>query len=139
MSASRCLRLGDLELEDSGGTIVVYRSRKKGAAGSTKSGRFRSVEIGPGLCAVLRDQVARRAELASGDRGAAFLFVMPVRVIKRAPGRWESAGIAQPLDRNTATDEYVHRVARWTYRMDAFATWQRCVQCRTESRKRPRP
>jgi integrase len=97
------LRLGDLELEDTGGMIVVYRSRKKDAVGSTKSDRFRSVEIGPGLCAVLRDQVARRAELASGGRGDDFLFVMPVRTVKRAPGRWESAGVARPLDRNTVS------------------------------------
>jgi len=101
------LRLGDLELEDTGGMIVVYRSRKKDAVGSTKSDRFRSVEIGPGLCAVLRDQVARRAQLASsGGRGDDFLFVMPVRVVKRAPGRWESAGVARTLDRNTVSRDW---------------------------------
>ncbi len=100
------LRLGDLELEDTGGMIVVYRSRKKDAVGSTKSDRFRGVEIGPGLCAVLRDQVARRPELASGDRGDAFLFVMPVRTVKRAPGRWVSAGVALPLDRNTVSRDW---------------------------------
>ncbi len=100
------LRLGDLELEATGGMIVVYRSRKKDGVGSTKSDRFRSVEIGPGLCAVLRDQVARRAELASGGRGDDFLFVMPVRTVKRAPGRWESAGLARPLDRNTISRDW---------------------------------
>ncbi len=62
------LRLGDLELEHTGGTIVVYRSRKKDAIGSTKSDRFRSVEIGPALSTVLRDLLACRAELADGSR-----------------------------------------------------------------------
>ena len=106
ISEARGLGLGDLELDATGRMIIVYRSRKKEAIGSTKSDRFRSVEIGPGLCAVLRDQVARRAELASGDRGDVFLFVMPVRVVKRAPGRWESAGVARPLDRNTVSRDW---------------------------------
>lgn len=100
------LRLADLELGATGGMIVVYRSRKKESIGSTKSDRFRSVEIGPGLASVLRDHVARRAELAADDRGAAFLFVMPVRTAKRSHGRWESAGVAQPLDRNTVSRDW---------------------------------
>lgn len=62
------LRIGDLELEETGGAIVVYGSRKGSAVGSAKSDRFRSVEIGPGLSSVLRDQVARGAEVAAGDR-----------------------------------------------------------------------
>jgi integrase len=71
------LTLGDLELEETGGTIIVYRSRKKGSAvGSTKSDRFRSVEIGPGLSTVLRGQVDRRAQAAE-DRAKAILFTMP--------------------------------------------------------------
>ena len=74
--------------------------------GSTKSDRFRSVEIGPALCSVLRDQVARRAELASGDRSAAAVFVMPVRTAKRSKGRWQSAGVAQRLDRNTVSRDW---------------------------------
>ena len=41
--------------------------------------------------------------MASGDRRDGVLFVMPVRVVKRAPGRWESAGVAEPLDRNTVS------------------------------------
>jgi hypothetical protein len=54
--------------------------------------RFRSVEISPGLCAVLRDQVARRAEMAAGDRAAAVPFVIPVRAAKRSKGRSEERG-----------------------------------------------
>jgi integrase len=81
ISEALALRVGDPELEDTGGTIVVYRSCKIDAVGSTKPDSFRSVEIGAGLCSVLRDQVARRAELASGDRAAAVLFVMPIRTV----------------------------------------------------------
>jgi integrase len=91
------------ELEETGGTVVVYRSRKSDSVGSTKSDRVRAVEIGPGLCSGLRDQVARRAELAAGDRAAAILFVMPIRTVKRSTGGWESAGVGQPLDRNTVS------------------------------------
>jgi integrase len=100
------LRVADLELEETGGMIVVYRSRKKEAVGSTKSDRFRSVELGPALCAVLRNHVARRAEFADGDRVDAFLFVMPVRTVKRSNGRWESAGVARPFDRNTVSRDW---------------------------------
>ncbi len=100
ISEALALRIGDLELEGTGGTIVVYRSRKREAVGSTKSDRFRSVEIGPSLCIVLRDQVARRAELAAGDRLVAALFVMPIRTVKRSQGRWRASGSAS---RSTAT------------------------------------
>lgn len=106
ISEALALRLYDLELEDTGGVVVVYRSRKKDAIGSTKSDRFRSVEIGPALCAVLRDQMARRAELAAGDRADALLFVMPVRTVKCSHGRWESTGPARPLDRNTVSRDW---------------------------------
>jgi integrase len=106
ISEALALHVGDLELEDTGGTVVVYRSLKRDAVGSTKSDRFRAVEIGPSLCSVLRDQAARRAELATGDRAAAVLFVMPVRMVKRSQGRWESAGVRQPLDRNTVSRDW---------------------------------
>jgi integrase len=106
ISEALALHIGDLELDRAGGTIVVYRSRKSDAVGSTKSDRFRAVEIGPGLCSVLRDQVARRAELAAGERGGAALFVMPVRSTKRSSGRWESVGIGLPLDRTTVSRDW---------------------------------
>jgi integrase len=100
------LRLGDLELAEASGTIVVYRSRKNEAIGSTKSDRFRSVEIGPGLSRVLRDQVARRAEHAAGDGHATVLFVMPIRDARRSSGRWSSAGAHQPMDRTTVSRDW---------------------------------
>jgi integrase len=106
ISEALALRVADLELGETGGTIVVYRSRKLGTVGSTKSDRFRSVEIGPGLSSVMRDQVARGAELAAGNDRSAVLFVMPVRTTKRSPGRWESAGVGKPLDRNTVSRDW---------------------------------
>jgi integrase len=88
ISEALALNVGDMELESTGGSIVVYRSRKRGETiGSTKYDRFRSVEIGPGLSRVLRDYLARRAELASGDGAKAHVFAMPVRVLKRDRGR----------------------------------------------------
>ncbi len=106
ISEALALRIGDLELEEVGGTVVVYRSRKNMSVGSTKSDRFRAVEIGPTLCSVLRDQVAHRGELADGDRAAAILFVMPQRTVKRSKGRWPSARVGDPLDRNTVSRDW---------------------------------
>lgn len=106
ISEALALRVSDLELEQTGGTIVVYRSRKLGTVGSTKSDRFRAVEIGPGLRDVLRDQLARRAELAAGDGAPALVFVMPIRTVKRSRGRWKSAGVGQSLDRNTVSRDW---------------------------------
>lgn len=106
ISEALALRGSDLEIEDTGGTITVYRSRKKGTIGSTKSDRFRSVEIGPGLSTVLRDQLARRAEMEAGDAPAAVLFAMPVRMIKRSRGRWESDGIGLAFDRTTVSRDW---------------------------------
>jgi integrase len=106
ISEALALRIGDLELEETGGAIVVYRSRKGSAVGSTKSDRFRSVEIGPGLSSVLRDQVARGAEVAAGDGARAALFTMPIRTVKRSQGRWESVGVRRPLDRNTVSRDW---------------------------------
>lgn len=98
ISEALALRPGDLELEPTGGRIIVYRSRKRDGLGSTKGDRFRSVEIGPGLAGVLRDLVAIRTEA-----GTEFLFVMPVRDRRFAPGRWESAGPERPFDRTTVS------------------------------------
>jgi integrase len=109
------LQIADLELEDTGGCIVVYRSHKKSrtrktASGSTKGDKFRSVEIGPGLSRTLEDQLARRAEMASGDQNSAPVFVMPVRTRKADRGRWASAGDPERFDRNTISQEW-HKIA----------------------------
>jgi integrase len=106
ISEALALRLSDVELETGGGVIVVYRSDKKGRVGSTKSDRFRSVEIGPGLGRVLGDQLARRGELDAGNAAAPLLFAMPVRVAKRSNGRWASAAVGEAFHRNTVSRDW---------------------------------
>jgi integrase len=104
ISEGLALRISDLELEDSGGLIVVYRSRKKKrTVGSTKSDRFRSVEIGRGLSSVLRDHICRRGKMASAEQHEAHLFVMPVRVHAHDRGRWDGYGAGEPMDRRTVS------------------------------------
>ena len=115
ISEAIALQIGDLELEDAGGVIVVYRSQKKthaqgSANGSTKGDRFRCVEIGPRLSRVLKEQVARREEMGTGDRKDAPVFVMPVRRRKAERGRWVRTGDPAPLDRNTVSREW-HKLA----------------------------
>jgi len=100
------LRIADLELEPSGGAIVVYRSRKAGSEGSTKSGRFRSVEIGRSLSRTLSEHLARRNELAERVDAGEHVFVMPTRTRKRDRGRWQGDGDGEPLDRNTVSRDW---------------------------------
>jgi integrase len=115
ISEAIALQRADLELEERGGFVVVYRSHKKArtrktANGSTKGDKFRSVEIGPGLSRTLQDQLARRAETAGGDQKNAAVFVMPVRTRKADRGRWASTGDPEPFDRNTVSGEW-HKIA----------------------------
>jgi integrase len=115
ISEAIALQVADLELDDTGGFIVVYRSHKKSrtrttGSGSTKGDRFRSVEIGPGLSRTLQDQLARRAEMATGDQTSAPVFVMPVRTRKAERGRWASAGDPGAIDRSTVSCEW-HKLA----------------------------
>ena len=110
ISEALALRVGDLELEATGGHVTVYRSRKRDSVGSTKSDRFRSVEIGPTLAAVLRDQSARATERTGAEAHHAPLFAMPLRVRKRDRGRWASRGRSEPLDRNTVSRDW-HKAA----------------------------
>jgi len=97
ISETLALRRKDLELEDSGGVIVVY---------STKSGRLRQVEIGRGLAKVLSNQLDRRAEMAGGDAPDALVFAMPVRIRKRDKGRWEGNGDGDAMDRTTVSRDW---------------------------------
>jgi integrase len=108
ISEALALRVSDLELEQGGGVIVVYRSRKRDSIGSTKSDRFRSVEIGRGLAQVLSEQLARRAEQSAGDQREALVFVMPQRVAKGENGHWHGAG--EPIDRTTVSRDW-HKTA----------------------------
>ena len=104
------LQISDLQLEASGGAIVVYRSRKKSSVGSTKSDRFRSVEIGPGLSRTLGDHLALRGEMVSNDHRVAPVFVMPLRERKRDRGRWYADGVGEPMDRTTVSRDW-HKLA----------------------------
>jgi integrase len=110
ISEALALRIGDVELEPTGGLVTVYRSRKRETIGSTKSDRFRSVEIGPGLSRVLAEHLARRAELDGASDSKAALFVMPVRERHRGRGRWASTGRPAPMNRTTVSREW-HKVA----------------------------
>jgi integrase len=111
ISEALALKVGDLELGSAGGTIVVYRSRKRGAqVGSTKSDRFRAVEIGPGLSGVLSDHLARRGEVRVGELADEHVFAMPLRTRKREPGRWEGDGAGEPMDRTTISRDW-HKAA----------------------------
>jgi integrase len=115
ISEAIALQVSDLELEQTGGFIVVHRSHKKvrtraAAIGSTKGDKFRSVEIGPGLSRTLTAQLACRAQMPGGDRHKAPVFVMPARSRKTDRGRWPSTGDPEPFDRNTVSREW-HKIA----------------------------
>jgi len=115
ISEAIALQVADLELEDTGGFIVVYRSHKKArtratTTGAAKGDKFRSVEIGPGLSRTLIEHLARRGEMTNGNRKDAPLFVMPVREHKADRGRWASAGDREPFDRNTVSRDW-HKIA----------------------------
>lgn len=111
ISESIALQIEDLELDDSGGAIVVYRSHKRSAkrktvAGSTKSDKFRRVEVGPRQSKMLREHLAWRATQPGGDSPKAPVFVMPTRTTKRSTGRWEGHGVGEPMDRNTISRDW---------------------------------
>jgi integrase len=75
ISEAIALQIADLELKQTGGFIVVYRSHKKAftrktANGSTKGDKFRSIEIGPGLvlaagAIATEEAIARAAKRAA--------------------------------------------------------------------------
>jgi integrase len=110
ISEALALRVGDLELDQRRGTIVVYRSHKRDGVGSTKCDRFRSVEIGRALTATLRDHLARRGEISTEEQRQRYVFVMPTRVRKRDKGRWQSKGAGDPMDRTTISRDW-HKAA----------------------------
>ena len=131
------LQIGDLELEEAGGMIVVYRSRKKrNKIGSTKSDRFDPVEIGPGI-------VENNAGAGSHDGGGwrrrsesnAPLFVMPVRT--RTSTTMDVGRAVAPARRSTATPSPV-RGTRRRCRTRACATCP-YTPCATPLRRRGSP
>jgi integrase len=107
ISEALALKIGDLELEDTGGVIVVHRSAKGATVGSTKSDRFRPVEIGPGLSVTLRGHLQQVRQSAAAN---ALVFVMPARRRKHEAGRWEKHGAGGPMDRTTVSRDW-HKAA----------------------------
>jgi integrase len=84
MRISEALALTVADLDPRRAAIIVARSLKDdGTIGSTKNDRFRRVEIGPDLAAMLADQAARRMEQTDDLGSRALLFVTPVRRGKR--------------------------------------------------------
>ena len=102
ISETLALRKMDLELSgEEGGVLVVH---------STKSKKFRAVEIGRALAKVLSGQLDRRAEMPGGDAPDALVFVMPVRIRKRDMGRWEGNGDGGAMNRTTVSRDW-HKAA----------------------------
>lgn len=102
ISEAIALTAADVDLRSH--AVIVSRSAKDGGRiGSTKSDRFRRVEIGPALRDLLADHIARRMEHATGTDRDALLFVAPVRRTKTDKGRWSSAGELGQLDRCTVS------------------------------------
>jgi integrase len=102
ISEALALTVADLDLERR--AIIVARSLKDdGTIGSTKSDRFRRVEIGPDLATMLADHAARRMEQTDDLGSRALLFVTPVRRGKRDKGRWSSKGELGVIDRGTVS------------------------------------
>ena len=106
ISEALALRISDLELEDTGGAIIVYRSHKKDGTGSTKSDRFRSVEIGPVSAPPFGTSWPGEPRWPPATSPMRFSFVMPVRTVKRSNGRWEGAGAGLPFDRTTVSRDW---------------------------------
>lgn len=107
ISEALALRIGDLELNDTGGVIVVHRSAKGATVGSTKSDRFRPVEIGRALSAILGGHLHHACPAAARDE---LVFVMPTRQRKHEAGRWEGHGAGGPMDRTTVSRDW-HKAA----------------------------
>jgi integrase len=105
ISEALALTLGDLELESTGGVIVVCRSTKAAGTGSTKSDRFRAVEVARDLTTTLGEHVERRKREGATGR-AALLFAMPTRRRKAEQGRWEGHGAGGPIDRTTVSRDW---------------------------------
>ena len=95
---SRCA-IDDVDLD--AGTVKIHKQRARGealATRPTKGRNFRTVAIGPGLVAVLRDMLAVRAEHGIDDGG--WLFLCPPITRGRYAGREEP----RPPHRKTVHD-----------------------------------
>jgi integrase len=102
MRISEAIALNVADLDVTRNAIVVARSRKDdGTVGSTKSDRFRRVEIGPNLTEQLGRHAARRLEETAESAHRVLMFVTPIRETPRDKGRWASKPTLGPIDRGT--------------------------------------
>jgi integrase len=109
MRISEALALQIDDIDQYRQAIVVARSFKDGGkVGSTKSDRFRAVDIGPRLMTRLIDHVDQRRAESPDKGGRALVFVMPVRVRKRDRGRYAThpLGVLGRIDRNTVSRDW---------------------------------
>ena len=96
------LMVGDLDVDRQ--AIVVARSLEDdGSLGSTKSDRFRRVEIGPHLTARLADHASQRLEQTDDVPQRVAMFVSPLRVARTDPGRWSTKEQLGLLDRSAVS------------------------------------
>jgi integrase len=98
ISEALALRPSDLELEATGGWVVIARAlTADGTIGSTKSRRTRSVEIGPGLTHLLEDYLAERQRKHPSANASDPAFIGPSRARPRPRHASQSPGNEQPL------------------------------------------
>jgi integrase len=107
ISEALALRASDLELEATGGWVVLARAVKPdGTVGSTKSRRARSVEIGPGLVCLLENYLAERQRKYPDAGAADCLFIGPSRARLRHAGQSTGNGMLLPPGRRTVSTEW---------------------------------
>jgi integrase len=107
ISEALALRASDLELEATGGWVVVARALKPdGTVGSTKSRRTRSVEIGPGLAHLLEDYLAERQHKHPNANASDPLFIRPSTARQRHARQSSSNKLLLPPGRRTVSTEW---------------------------------
>lgn len=104
ISEALALRASDLELEATGGWVLVVRALKAdGTTGSTKSRRIRSVEIGPGLARLLADYLTERQHKHCNANASDPLFIRPSRTRPLHASRSPSNEQPLPPERRTVS------------------------------------
>lgn len=99
------LTIEDVHLDK--GAIIVYRAvKRRGRIGSTKSKRFRRVEIGPKLVATLTRVIDARGD--ADPRSP--LFVTPPRDGRSGHGGWAGGRVGGPLERSIVSSSW-HKAA----------------------------
>jgi integrase len=110
ISEALALRASNLELDATGGWVVIARAVKPdGTVGSTKSRRTRSVEIGPELGSLLVGYLAERQRNHPDASAADCLFIRPVQKLTPHASRSTDARMLLPRGRRTvSTESHAH-------------------------------